>query len=772
MPLGLTPRKCGAVCALWLYCALLIPAIANAQNTRPFIVDDIVVRGIDRVEKGTVLSYLPVRAGERFEQGRDSARVIRALYETELFRDISLYRDGSVLVVEVAERASIASVDIEGNSVLPEEEMNETLRDIGLAPGRIFRRSVLDNLETEVRQVYFSRGQYGTRVTSTVKDLENNRVALAVDIVEGAVAKISHVNIVGNRAFEQDRLLNLLQSGVAGLNPFSSRDEYSKAKLEADTETLRAWYLDRGYLRFEIPSTQVTISPDKRDINVTINIEEGEQYRVGEISFTDRSEVLGEEQLRDLLEMQTGDVYSRKLMTQTNSAIADRLGEDGFAFARVNVVPNIDDEKNTVDLNLNIDAGKRVYVRRILFNGQNRTNDNVLRREMRQMEGSRFSPLALNRSQTRLQRLPYIERVAISTPRVPGSDDQVDIVVNVAEGASGSFGAGAGYGTDGFLFNINFTQENLFGTGERLALSFDNSTSQDNFSISYTDPYYTNDGISRNVRAFVRKTDTSQLSSTANYIIDSYGAKARYGVPISEFSTFSFGFGYERVDAILTDESSDEVRDFINQFGNEYDLFDVTLGFTHDTRNRTVFATDGARNSLSLELTSPNSDLSYAKLGYSFEIFKALTERYTLSFSSRINYGEGEDGLETLPFFRRYFAGGIQSVRGYRRSSLGPRDSAGNAQGGDFRTLGTLEIIFPPPFLEVSGATRLSLFTDFGNVFSDVSDFESDELRGSYGLSFVWLAPIGPLTFSVAETYNDQADDSRQSFQFTIGSIF
>ncbi len=772
MPSGLILRKCGAGVALWLLCALVMPVVAMAQSARPFIINDIVVRGIDRVEKGTVLSYLPVRAGERFEQGRDSARVIRALYETELFSDISLFKDGSVLIVEVSERPSIAEVDIDGNTVLPQEEMTETLRDIGLAPGRIFRRSVLDNLETEVRQVYFSRGQYGTRVTSSVTELDNNRVSIDIGIVEGAVAKISHVNIVGNRAFDEDELLDLLESGVGGWNPFSSRDEYSKAKLEADTETLRAWYLDRGYLRFEIPSTQVTISPDKRDINVTVNIEEGEQYRVGDISFTNPTLVLDDQELRSLLEMQTGDVYSRKLMTQTNTAIADRLGEDGFAFGRVNVVPSINDAENTVDLNLNIDPGKRVYVRRIVFNGQNRTNDDVLRREMRQMEGSRFSPLALNRSQTRLQRLPYIERVAISTPRVPGSDDQVDIVVNVAEGASGSFGAGAGYGTDGFLFNINFTQENLFGTGERLAVSFDNSTSQDNFSISYTDPYYTTDGISRNVRAFIKKTDTSQLSSTANYIIDSYGAKVRYGVPISEFSTFSFGLGYERVDAILTDESSDEVRDFIDQFGNEYDLFDISLGFTHDTRNRTVFATDGARNSLSLELTTPNSDLSYAKLGYNFEIFQPVTERFTLAFSTRINYGEGEEGLETLPFFRRYFAGGIQSVRGYRRSSLGPRDSSDNAQGGDFRTLGTLELIFPPPFLGASGATRLSLFTDFGNVFSDVSDFETEELRGSYGLAFVWLAPIGPLTFSVAETYNDQPDDNRQSFQFTIGSIF
>lgn len=774
MPSGHTPVKRGVIVALWFLCAFVFSNTATAQNVaRPFIVSDIVVRGIDRVEKGTVLSYIPVRAGERFEQGRDSSRVIRALYSTELFLDVSLFRDGNVLIVEVSERPSIADVDVDGNSVLPEDQLNQTLREIGLAPGRIFSRSVLDNFETEIRQVYFSRGQYGTRVTSTVQELDNNRVSVAVNIVEGAVAKISHVNIVGNRAFDEDKLLDLLGSGTGGLNPFSSRDEYSRAKLEADTEKLRAWYLDRGYLRFEIPSTQVTISPDKRDINITVNIEEGEQYRVGDITFTDRSDVLSDEQMAELLAVKSGEVYSRKLMTQSNSAIADRLGDDGFAFARVGVIPNINDDKKTVDLNLEIDPGKRVYVRRIVFNGQNRTNDDVLRREMRQMEGSRFSPAALSRSQTRLQRLPYIERVAISTPRVPGSDDLVDIAVNVSEGASGSFGAGAGYGTDGFIFNINFTQENLFGTGERLSLAFDNSTSQDNFSISYTDPYYTPDGISRNLRAFIKQTDTSQRTSQANYILDSFGAKARYGIPLSEFSTLNFGFGFERVEALLTEGSSDEVQEFLaSEYGSVYDLFDLTLGYTHDTRDRTIFATSGTRNTLSLELTTPNSDLAYAKLGYNFEYFRPLTERLTLAFSTRINYGEGEEGLDSLPFFRRFFAGGIQSVRGYRRNSLGDLDSKMNAKGGDFRTLGTLEVIFPPPFVESAGATRFSLFADFGNVFNDVSDFDSEELRGSYGLSFVWLAPVGPLTFSYAETYNDQPDDRRENFQFTIGSIF
>ncbi len=747
------------------------PGLSQAQDTE-FVIGDVVVRGNEQIETGDVLRNLPIRSGETYRPG-DSSRLIRALYDTELFDDVSLSRDGTTLIVEIAERPTIAMIEVVGNEDLPSEQLNETLDDVGLATGRIFRRFVLDNIETELRQVYFSRGQYGTRVATSVEELERNRVAVKIEIEEGEVARISHMNIVGNEDFTESQLLKLLASGTQGLNPFSSRDNYSRAKLSADTEALRAWYFDRGYLRFDITSTQVTISPDKQDINVTINIDEGEQYSVGDISIAGLDEDFGvdEAALSSLILLDKGEIYSRKLMTESSSAISDRLGEEGFAFADVSVVPDLDDENRTVNLQYALNPGKRVYVRRIIFNGQDRTHDEVLRREMRQMEGSRFSPAALNRSQTRLQRLPYIDRVSITTPRVPGSDDLVDISVNVLEGASGSFGAGAGFGSDGFIFNINFTQENLFGTGERLAVSFDNSTSQDNFSISYTDPYYTNDGISRNVRLFLRNTDTGELASTANFILDSYGASVRYGVPLSEFSTFSVGFGYERVDVIGTEGSLMEVTDFIEEQGSEHDLFDVTLAYTHDTRDRTVFATSGARNSISLDATTPFSDLTYIRLGYNFEYFYPLSDALTLSLGARVNYGEGEEDLGSLPFFRRFFAGGIQSVRGYRTNTLGPQEM-GDAIGGDFRTIGSFELIFPPPFTEANGATRLSLFTDFGNVYSDVTDFEVDELRGSYGLAFVWLAPIGPLTFSYAQTFNDDPTDIRDNFQFTIGSLF
>ena len=780
MPSGTVYRILCHTLALVLLSAtgVFLPAKLVAQDTE-FEVGNIVVRGNEAIATGDVLRNLPIRSGEIF-RSNDSSRLIRALYNTELFDDVSLARDGSTLIVEVAERPTIAFIEIVGNKDLPSDQLNETLEDIGLATGRIFRRFVLDNLETELRQVYFSRGQYDTRVVSSVEELERNRVSVKIDIEESEVALISHMNIVGNEDFNEEELLKILESGTPGLNPFGSRDQYSRAKLAADTEALRAWYFDRGYLRFDITSTQVTISPDKKDINITINIDEGERFNIGEIDLAGLEDEVGiaEEELVGLVRLQPGEIYSRRLMTQSSSAISDRLGEAGYAFADVNVVPELDDDTGTVDLQYVVDSGKRVYVRRIFFNGQDRTQDEVLRREMRQLEGSRFSPVALNRSQTRLQRLPYIERVSIATPRVPGSEDLVDIAVNVQEGSSGSFGAGAGFGSDGVVLNINFTQENLFGSGERLAVAFDNSTSQDSFSVSYTDPYYTNDGISRNIRLFLRQTDTGNFESTSNFILDSYGARVRFGVPISEFSTFSLGFGYERVAVISTAGSLPFVTEFIEDEGSDHDLFDIRLGYTHDTRNRTIFATRGARNSLSFEATTPNSDLTYIKLGYGFEIFHPINRALTLGFSTQIDYGEGEEELGSLPFFRRFFAGGIQSVRGYRRNTLGPQeegpDGDSDAVGGDLRTTGSLELIFPPPFVGANGATRLSLFTDFGNVFSDASDFATEDLRGSFGISFVWLAPIGPLTFSYAETFNDDdvPDDSRQEFQFTIGSIF
>jgi len=739
----------------------------------PFTVADIVVEGNERIDLGTVLTYLPVRARDRFDPAEDGGRALRALYETGLFDDVSiLRRDGNVLVVVVTERPAIGSIEIDGNSKIPTEELEDSLQRADVALGRVYNRSILESIERELRRVYFSAGNYGSRIDIEVTPLERNRVALDIDIVEGAVARIEHIEIVGNDSFDDDTLLDLLQSSERKINPFSSADEYSQVKLSADIETLRSFYQDRGYIRFDVDSTQVSISPDKRDIFIVVNVREGERYTVSETVLTGDTDVPASE-LSGLIDVQTGDVFARKDIVESSNAITDRLGQEGFAFAEVDVIPDIDDTANEVALNFSVRPGNRVYVRRILFTGQYKTRDEVLRREMRQLEGSRFSPALVNRSRIRLQRLPFMQSVSIRTPRVPGSEDQVDLEVTVQEGPSGSFSAGVGYGSDdNATVNLAFSQDNLFGTGESLQFSFDSSSSTRQLSLSVRDPYFTNDGISRTVSAFIRERDEDASRTSSRFDASTRGISVSFGVPLSEFSTFRVGGGYERTDVGTTQGTPDDINAFVDENGDVYDIFDVSLGFAYDTRNRTVFATSGALNRLTLEVAVPGSDITYYKLGYGLEYFRPITDRYTFSSTLRIEAGRGYGDFENLPFFKRYFAGGVRTLRGYRTASLGPKDSRGNASGGDLRTLGTLEVVFPPPFVEEPGATRFSLFTDFGNVFRELEDYETDEFRASFGVAFVWLSPVGPLTFSLARPYNEREGDRKQEFQFTIGSIF
>ena len=763
---------------LSLCIALLMLHVATGSNaqeisSQPFVVSNIVIEGNERIDEGTVLTYLPVRTRDRFDPDRDSSRALRALYDTGLFDDVVVTRRGAnTLVVNVAERPSIGSIDIDGNKKIPTDELERSLRDAGIALGRVFNRSVLETVERELRRVYFSSGNYGMEIDIEVTELPRNRVGLDIDITEGAVARIRHINIVGNEAFSEATLTGLLQSDEDPFWPFSSRDEYSQVKLESDIEVLRSYYQDRGFIRFEVDSTQVSISPDKREIFIVINVREGERYTINEIDITGDVDV-PEADLRNLVTTSAGDVFSRRNIVQSTTALQDRLGQDGFAFAEVNVIPDIDDENNEVSLNFVVEPGKRVYVRRITFTGHFKTKDYVLRREMRQLEGSRFSPALVNRSRVRIQRLPFMQSVSIDTAVVPGTDDQVDLIVTVQEGASGSFAAGLGFGSDGATVNLSFSQENLFGTGESLQFSFDNSDTTRQLSLSFRDPYFTPDGISRTVRAFIRETDTADADSiTTRFLSSTAGANVNFGIPLSEFSTISLGLGVERTEITTTSGTPDDINEFVDENGDTFDIYNITAGFSYDTRNRTVFATKGFVNSFSAEISGPGSDLTYYRLGYRFEFYAPVTERYTFSTTLRVNGGAGYGDIERVPFFKRYFAGGVRTLRGFETGSLGPRDSTDIASGGDFRTLGTIELIFPPPFVESPGATRFSLFTDFGNVFEDVDAFNEEEIRATYGIAFVWLSPVGPLTFSFAEPFNEEDGDKEERFQFTIGSIF
>jgi len=762
--------------------ALFFGSSVYAQQSPEFVVADIVVEGNERIDLGTILNYLPVRARDNFDSRRDGARALRALYDTGLFSDVVIKRrDENVLLVQVVERPSIGSISIDGNQKIPTDELQASLRQADIALGRVYNRSLLETVERELRRVYFSAGNYGSEIDIDVKELDRNRVALDINIVEGAIAKIQHINIVGNTAYSEEELVDLLNSAEYTPNPFSSRDEYSQVKLAADIETLRSFYLDRGYTRFDVVSTQVSISPDKRDIFIVININEGERFTVRDVKLRGELDVPKQE-LLDLIEVEKGGVFARKDIVRSSNAITDRLGQDGFAFAEVEVLPDINDESKDV------------------FTGQYKTRDEVLRREMRQFEGSRFSPALVNRSRIRLQRLSFMQSVSISTPRVPGTDDQVDLEVNVTEGPSGSFSLGFGLGSDGPTLTLSFSQENLFGTGQSMQFALDSSDTTRQLSLSIRDPYFTDDGISRTLRAFISRTDTRNFSARTTYESSNRGASVNFGVPLSEFSTFRVGAGYERTEIFPTASTPVYIRRFLNGEnadiaegsptmdedgnlivgdgdlengnGDTFDLWNFNFGFTFDTRNRTVFATKGFVNRFNFDVSIPGSDITYIKAGYRFEYFYPLSERYTFKSEIRIDGGSGYGDFENIAFFKRYFAGGMRRLRGYGNGSLGPKDSVGNASGGDFRTLGTLEIIFPPPFVEEPGATRFSLFTDFGNVYRDYDDFDVDEFRASYGVGFVWLSPVGPLTFALSRPYNNEPTDKIKDFDFTIGSIF
>lgn len=754
-----------------------------------FTVSEIRLEGLERIPDGTLLNYLPIHVGDPVDEDQ-VAYAVRELYKTGFFKDVEFARDGDVLVVRVKERPAIAEVNFDGNNDIEDEQLEEILNDIGISPGRAFDPSALDKIEQGLKQqAYYSQGKYGVRIDTTVVELPRNRVQIDIEISEGVIARIKQVNIVGNKVFDDDTLLEELQLGVPGFwDWFSSMDEYAKPKLAADLEVLKSYYQDRGYVRFEVESTQVTITPDKKDIYITINVDEGEQYYIEKVKLAGNL-VVDEEELRGLLQVKTGELFSRQEMTEGKDLLTRRLGNAGYAFARVNVIPDINDETRKVILTYFVEPGKKVYVRRINFAGNYKTQDEVLRREMRLMEGGELVNSKLERSKIRLQRLPYVEEVSIDKQPVAGTDDLVDVNIDITERLSGSFNIGAGFSqSQGFVFNLGLKMENLLGTGQRLALNFSNDDANQVYSVSFTDPYYTVDGISRTFNFSYRKRDASE-EEINNFLTNTYGANVIYGIPLTEFDSIRLGIGFENTDILRSTvtETSADVQDFLNAYGEgevdvdgnyiEASIQAATLvaSFTHDTRNRTVFATKGSSQSVILDMTAPGSDLEYYKFTYRNKFYFGLTEDLTLLLNSNIAFGDGYGDNEVLPFYERFYAGGLRTVRGFDSNSLGPRDPLTNdPRGGDIRTVAGAEFIFPVPFMEKSPrSVRFSAFYDIGNVYlKDEGGFDREELRSSVGVSFVWLAPIGPLQFSWARPIEKKEGDDTQNFQFSIGSFF
>jgi outer membrane protein insertion porin family len=740
---------------------------ASALAFEPFAVQDIRVEGIQRTEPGTIFSYLPIRVGDTLTEDK-AAAAVRSLYATGFFRDVRLEAEGGVLVIVVEERPAIAQIDFVGQKEFDKEKLKGALRDIGLAEGRILDRALLERSEQELKNQYLSRGRYSAEITTTVAPLERNRVAIQFNIVEGGVAKIRQINFVGNRAFKESSLRDLFVLRTPGLLTwYSKNDQYSRQKLEGDLETLRSFYLNQGFVEFTIDSTQVSISPDKQDIYLTVNLTEGRRYKVSEVRFAGNL-IVPEAELRKLLRFKPGDEFSREKLTESTKLISDRLGNDGYAFANVNPVPELDRENGLVAFTLYVDPGRRVYVRRILISGNATTRDEVIRRELRQLEGGWYSTEKLQRSRQRVDKLGYFSEVAIDTVAVPGVPDQVDVTVKVIERPTGNLLFGVGYSTaEGVIFSGSISQNNLFGTGNSLALQLNTGNINTVYALSFTRPYFTDDGVGLGLDLYRRDVDATDLS-VSSYSTSTLGLGLRASVPITETDTINYGLATERTTIDLNEDSAQRYRDFVDAYGEENTALLATAGWARDKRDSTIYTRRGTFQKATLELAVPPGELRFYRAQYELQWFIPVRRDNVLQLSGRVGYADGYDD-KPLPFYKNFYLGGVGTVRGYETASIGPEDENGDALGGNALVVGSAEFFFPFPGLEKDRSVRLSLFLDAGSV-SDT--FDNVDVRASAGLALSWFSPVGPLKISYGYALNATEDDETQPFQFSVGTVF
>ncbi len=764
---------------------LLLSALyaTSALAMDPFIVKDIRVEGIQRTEAGTVFNYLPVKVGETMDDEK-AAQAIKGLFSTGFFKDVRLEQEGDVLVVIIQERPAIARLDFSGNSAFPSDKMKEGLKQIGLSEGLIFDRSMLEKAEQEIKRQYLSQGKYGAKVKAVVSPMERNRVAVKFEIEEGLVAKIKAINIVGSQAYSESELLEQFKLTTPNwMSWWNKDDQYSKQKLSADMEALRSFYMNQGYMDFSIDSTQVSITPDKRDIYITISITEGEKYTVSDIKMAGEM-LVPEEELSKLITVEQGEVFNRQKVTESSKAIGDRLGNEGYAFANVNAVPEVDKEKRTVAFTYFVDPGRRVYVRRMNLTGNTRTRDEVLRREMRQLESSWYDASKIERSKQRLDRLGYFEDVNLETPAVAGTTDQVDINIDVKEKSTGSVMFGAGLSSsEGVVLGVTVNQANFLGTGNRVSAQINTGKTNTTYSFSFTDPYFTPDGVSRGFDLYRKDVDSSSLD-VGSYNSSSYGAGMRFGVPLNERDNVGIGLTFDYTSLDLSSSSPQRYIDYCGSSkGCDNTLLRLDLNWTHDTRDNITYPNKGVLQKISTELGLPGLDQEYYKLNYQHTWYKDITKSFTFMLNGEIGYA-GAYGSKSYPFFKNFYAGGVSSVRGYDTSSLGPRDTdatTGNdyAVGGTRRVVGNAELFFPVPFLKDNKAWRLSAFVDAGSVWGGNVDQSrgcdnslGDCMRYSTGVGVSWYSPFGPLKVVLAKALNATSEDKTQVLQFQMGSQF
>lgn len=755
----------------WATAAAALLFAGQALAFDAFTIKEIRAKGLERLDIGTVLTYLPLSVGDELNDST-SRQAIRSLYATGLFQDVQLEREGSALVIAVKERPAITTFKIEGNEKIGGDELKKSLKDLGMADGELFKRELLDQVEQELRRQYYANGYYDVAINTKVTEESNNRVTINIKVVEGKVTKIKDINIIGNKAFKTADLLSQFKLERTNWMPFQKTDRYSKQQLGGDLEALQSYYQDRGYLKFDVRSVQVALTPDKESIYVTVNVDEGSIYKVKDHKFSGET-ILNETFLNVLLSTPNGSTFSRKEATESSNRIEAALSDIGYAFAKVTPIPDVDEDKKQVTINYYIEPGKRAYVRRITFVGYGTTNDETLRREMRQLEAAPFSKSAVERSRVRLTRLPFIEEAEVETKPVAGSDDLVDIAFKIKERAPGSVQFGVGYsGSQGFLINGSLTHTNFLGTGDRVELSADLNAISKSVNLSLTNPYFTSDGISQTIGMSYRKSK-SVIRYASGFNSNVLSGSLTYGIPLSEFAALRLGGAIEETALDTFTSSSDQINQFVHESGTLFTEVKLRTGVSRDTRNRTFFANYGSLHEFNLDVALPGSSIRYYTMSYRAQAYQPLLWKFLLEANGSIGYVNTFGGSTNVPPYENFFAGGSRTVRGYRDGELGPRDSFLNPYGGKFRTTAQMNMIIPMPIETDGKSTRMALFYDVGNVFAERNDFTFGDLRHTMGIDFQWFTPfLGLLDLSYAFPLNEKTGDRTERFQINFGTGF
>ncbi len=762
---------------LGVCCSTALVWSTQIQAAQGFLVKDIKVTGLHRVKTGTVLNYMPVQVGETI--GADStSEIIRALYETGFFQSVALERQGNTLIVKVVERSTIGSVNVVGNQEIPKDKMKALLKELGLVQGRVFQHASLERLEKELKQAYNARGKYNARISSSVTSLTENRVAIHVTVSEGRISRIRQIKIIGNQDFSDNELLSQLSLSTSNMiTYFSKKDQYSKESLDASLEALRSFYLDRGYLKFNIVSSQVLLSPDKKDVYINIHVEEGPQYHFAGYATAGKI-ILPKEKIDALIQVQKGEVFSRKKVTESISALGLALGDLGYGFPAINAEPRIDEKDKTVFITFIIEPGRHVYVRRINFHGNTKTADYALRSAIRQDEGALLSLHNIKESERQLRTVGYLKNVGIKTNPVPGTNNQVDLDVQLEEAPSAEASASVGYGTNGPQVNASFNQRNFMGTGRTVNLAFNASYWGQNYSYSYYNPFYSKNGIGRGFSLYYQHVNPNKELEVASYSSNSFGGDVNYNVLLSENSSAQFGFGYQNLE-ILTTGGVTPIINFVNLNGRRFNQGRLTAGWNKNSYNQMPYPTQGINQQLTALVALPldSRSLEYYKTSYQAHLYYPVTHGFILTLMGNVAYGNSFND-QGLPFYENFMAGGIAQpgmVRGYESFSLGPVDNFGNAMGANLLVNGSAGLILPYPLSR--DTVRTSAFVDAGNVFVSgtpvaLRGTPAGPMRYSAGLSIEWRSPFGPLAFSLAKALNKQPTDDEQMFQFSLSSAF